>query len=396
MTVTRGPRSSAALLEAAVLSCFDTAPTLNRAEVARHTGLSRTVVTSVLNTLVDRGTLSVVAGSPVRTPGRPAIAYQLRAFADPVGLIRFGETTSVLTVVSPAGPYSAVPISKSATQPDRWAAEVLELLEKAGSKYCSPVRQVVVAAPFPVSQDGHPAIPASAVRDERLAGHFRAVEEAHARLSATLRQPVVLVNDAQLAGLGEAVFGAATGDHSSVHLSVRHGFGCGIVIGGHLFTGPGGTAGEIAHVQISADGRECLCGGRGCLATLLTSKHTDHALATLYGRPLTPVETNELVAARDPMAMEFYQDIGHKAARALAGLVTVLTPDVIVIDAELGPAHIPFTTSLADGLAEHCPPTQLQDLRLVRGRLLDAQAYGAVALRLDAPGRRGTVTQNRL
>lgn len=383
MAVTRGPRSSANLLEKAVLACFDTARTLSRAEIAERTGLSRTVVTSVLAALVDRETLSVVAGSRNKGPGRPAYAYQLRRLAAPVALIRFDEFTSSLTLVSSSGPPRAVTITEQPARHAGWVTAVTELLEKPDGHTLQPVRQVVIAAPFPVSQDGSPAIPASAVRHERLAAYFRTVQGAHARLSTALRQPVVLVNDAQLAGLGEAVFGAAVGIRSSVHLSVRHGFGCGLVLDGHLFTGPGGTAGEIAHVQINPDGPECLCGGRGCLATQLTSKHTDRSLADLYGRPLTEAEADELASARDPLVMDFYQDIGHKAARALAGLVTVLTPDVIVIDAELGPAHVPFTSSLADGLAEHCPPTQLQNLRLVRGRLSDAQAYGAMALQLD-------------
>ncbi|MFD0331798.1 helix-turn-helix domain-containing protein [Streptacidiphilus monticola] len=55
MTGARGPRTSTALLEAAVVACFDPATALSRTEIADRTGLSRTVVTSLVNALVERG-----------------------------------------------------------------------------------------------------------------------------------------------------------------------------------------------------------------------------------------------------------------------------------------------------------------------------------------------------
>ncbi|MFF7335329.1 ROK family protein [Streptomyces sp. NPDC008150] len=383
-THTRGPRSSAALLESAVLACFDGARSLHRAEIAERTGLSRTVVTSLLKELVGRGTLSVAPGSRDRSPGRPAFTYQLSSVVAPVALVRLGPATTSLVLADAAGPRSADSVAALPTSPGTWDRAVLDFLRRARGGGSPGVRQVVIAAPFPVTEDGPPVLPSDGPLARRLTAQFDAVASAHERLSRWLAEPVTLVNDAQLAALGEAVFGAAAGTRASVHLSVRHGIGSGLVFDGRLFSGPGGTAGEIAHVQIDADGPDCLCGGRGCLATQLAGKDADLVLSELYGRALTGREADELVAAGDPVALRFYQDAGRKAARALSGLVTVLTPDAIVIDAQLGPAHVPFTTSLADGLGEHCPPGQIQHLRLVRGRLADAQAYGAVALQLGS------------
>ncbi|MFD0331800.1 ROK family protein [Streptacidiphilus monticola] len=185
--------------------------------------------------------------------------------------------------------------------------------------------------------------------------------------------------------MGEAVHGAAAGTRASIHLSVRHGVGAGLVIDGRLFTGVDGTAGELAHVQVVPDGARCVCGSRGCLATRLAHKEADLALAARYGRPLTPAEADALVLAGDAQAVEYYRELGELVAEALAGTVTVLTPDALVVDAQLGPAHVPFAATLTAGLSRHCPPGQIQSLRLLRGRLADAQAWGAAAY-APAPG----------
>ncbi|OIJ65333.1 ROK family protein [Streptomyces mangrovisoli] len=380
MTAHRGQRSSAALLESAILDCFDGVTALHRAEIVQRTGLSRTVVASLLSVLTARGVLLMTHVERTGTPGRPAFAYQLRSAVGPVLLIRVSGSALGLSLVGPGGVRDTAAVAVPSVADSGWVDGVREFMAKAEAAQAR-TRHVVISAPFPVNQAGEPAYPSSPA----LGGSYdvlrQAVEGVRRRLVDALDRPVLMVNDAQLAALGEASFGAAVDARASVHLSVRHGIGCGLVLGGQPFTGPDGTAGEIAHVRITDTGPDCFCGGTGCLATQFGTKDIDLALAGLYGRPLTPAEADALVAANDPRAVGYYREVALKVARALAGIVTVLTPDVIVLDAELGPAHVPFASSLADGLARYCPPLQVQGLRLLRGRLRDAQAAGAMAYR---------------
>lgn len=368
MTGVRGPRTSTILLEAVVVDCFHHGVALNRAEIAERTGLSRTVVTSLVKTLVAKGTLAVVPGAQLAGPGRPAVSYRLSTAVAPVALVRLGDAGTVVTLVSDTGPGPNVTIAAHPSDAC-WGRQMRDLLARPQAVESSPVRRVVIAAPFPVAPRGW------GYGDERWPEHV-----AHELLVRDLNDTeVVLVNDAHLAALGEAVHGAGEGTRAGIHLSVRHGIGAGLVFDGKLFTGADGTAGEIAHVQVVPDVPGCGCGNKGCLASQMQYKEADVALSALCGRHLTAAEADALVAAGDPVAVGYYQDLAGLVARALAGLVTVLAPDALVIDAELGPAHVPFSAALARGLAEHCPPGQLDGLHLMRGRLSDAQAFGAAA-----------------
>ncbi|MDR1117147.1 MAG: ROK family protein [Oscillospiraceae bacterium] len=76
--------------------------------------------------------------------------------------------------------------------------------------------------------------------------------------------PVYINNDANCAALGEVVAGGAKGAKDALFVILGTGVGGGIVIDGKIYTGHNGVAGEIGHIVISLDGRECGCGRKGC------------------------------------------------------------------------------------------------------------------------------------
>jgi glucokinase len=77
--------------------------------------------------------------------------------------------------------------------------------------------------------------------------------------------PVVLDNDANVAAFAEARVGAAAGLRHVVMLTLGTGVGGGLVLGGHVYRGGSGAAGELGHVLVAAGGEPCSCGARGCL-----------------------------------------------------------------------------------------------------------------------------------
>ena len=79
--------------------------------------------------------------------------------------------------------------------------------------------------------------------------------------------PVAVGNDANVAALGEALYGCAKGAHSAVILTLGTGVGGGVVLGGRLWTGFNGAASELGHMVINPAGELCTCGQRGCLET---------------------------------------------------------------------------------------------------------------------------------
>jgi len=78
---------------------------------------------------------------------------------------------------------------------------------------------------------------------------------------------VYVGNDANCAALGEQIAGAGKGTKSFVAVTLGTGIGGGVVIDGKLLTGVNGAAGEIGHMCIEMDGRECNCKNKGCFET---------------------------------------------------------------------------------------------------------------------------------
>lgn len=83
-------------------------------------------------------------------------------------------------------------------------------------------------------------------------------------LEQQLGVPCVMDNDANVGGLGEALFGAGAGHDPLFYMTLSTGIGGGMISGGKIYRGADSYAGEIGHLTIRPDGPECLCGARGC------------------------------------------------------------------------------------------------------------------------------------
>ena len=108
-----------------------------------------------------------------------------------------------------------------------------------------------------------------------------------ARAEKALGRPAVLENDATAAAAGEHRFGAGAGTRNMVYLTISTGVGGGSVVDGRLYRGATGNGGELGHVTVDWQGRECRgCGRRGCLEAYVsgTSIAERAAEAGLDGR----------------------------------------------------------------------------------------------------------------
>jgi len=152
----------------------------------------------------------------------------------------------------------------------------------------------------------------------------------HTDLEATLGQPVRLANDADCFALSEAADGAGKGARSLFGVILGTGVGGGLVHEGRLITGPNAIAGEWGHNPLPAPnedeqpGPDCYCGRRGCVETWLSGPGLaeDH-----FRRTGERLETAE-IAAKAPETIARYHD---RLARALAGVINIFDPDVVVL-----------------------------------------------------------------
>lgn len=165
------------------------------------------------------------------------------------------------------------------------------------------------------------------------------------RLSATIAKdlnlPVILENDANAAAIGENWRGASKGFQNSICVTLGTGVGGGIILGGNILRGIDGMAGEIGHICVEPAGAPCGCGSRGCVeqyssanAMVRLTQELEHQYpkSTLQNRPrLTSLDVYEAGKASDELALEVFRQMGFYLGIALADLINVLNPEVVVI-----------------------------------------------------------------
>ncbi|MGE5676360.1 MAG: ROK family protein, partial [Mycobacterium leprae] len=166
------------------------------------------------------------------------------------------------------------------------------------------------------------------------------------RLQKALGIPVYLDNDANAAALGEFRFGAGRGVQNLVYLTVSTGIGGGIIIGGQLYQGENGNAGELGHMSVSYNGRACNCGGRGCLeaycsgTSIATRAREAVAADDSYSLLLKLAGTPERITAEtlaaaldqyDPMAMQVWAETIEILGAGIASVINVFNPQRVVL-----------------------------------------------------------------
>ena len=152
-----------------------------------------------------------------------------------------------------------------------------------------------------------------------------------ADLERMLGRKIEIQNDANCFAMAEALMGAGKGKKLVFGVIIGTGCGGGIVHNGEVLTGPQGIAGEWGHMSIDPNGPPCFCGGRGCVETLISGAGLENRYAEKFGvrKPLKEIEKEFF--AGEPQAVEFMQIFFRHFGRALANLIDILDPDVVVI-----------------------------------------------------------------
>jgi glucokinase len=201
-------------------------------------------------------------------------------------------------------------------------------------------------------------------------------------LSQALGVPVRLINDARAFTLAEARVGAGKGCSALVGVTLGTGVGGGFVLDGRLVLGYHGTAGELGHQVIDCNpgAPPCGCGNTGCLESFVRAA----ALASAAGTA-TAAEAFAADERGDPRAHAAVEKWIDYLAIGLANVVTVLTPDRIVLGGGVASAASRIITPLRERLAAHVHLTDPNHVEIVHAALgVRAGAIGAALRGLDA------------
>lgn len=229
-------------------------------------------------------------------------------------------------------------------------------------------------------------------------------------LEKKLRRPVTLVNDVDAGVYAEYRFGAAQGAHCVLGVFPGTGVGGGCVYRGQLIQGRMRSCMEIGHLIVEPNGRLCGCGQRGCLETVASrlAIAADAAIAVIRGQApnlkketgadLSEIRSGALsraIKAGDTIVKEIVCYAAYRLGVALAGVVNLLGPDVVVLGGGLVEAmEALFLREVRKAIKAHALPALQDDLRIVAARLGDyATVLGAAAWAASVKGDSGASTR---
>jgi len=167
-------------------------------------------------------------------------------------------------------------------------------------------------------------------------------------LENLLGRKIEIQNDANCFAMAEALLGAGRGKKFVFGVIIGTGCGGGIVHNGEVITGRQAITGEWGHMSIAPDGPLCYCGQRGCVETYISGGGLEARYAGQFGvkKPLREIEKD--FYAGEPKAVEFMKIFFRNFGRALANLIDVLDPDMIV----LGGGVSKFDAIYTEGVAQ--------------------------------------------
>lgn len=337
----------------------------SRADLARATGLTRVTISDLVAEFVDEGLIVELGVREDVRPGKPATLLEINRDAFHIIGIDLSDSTdfrgAVLDIDGKIIHHERVALG-NATGADA-TAKVAELVTALLPHATAPILGIGIGSPGVVDLEG------TVVSAPNLGWEGEALQAA---LRDRFGIPVIVANDANAAALAEHSFGDASRD--LMVITVGHGVGAGLILGGTPHFGSGFAAGEIGHVVVGTDGGlDCACGKQGCLETWLATPRLDAALerAAASGSP-------------QESAAGVLAEAGHHLGLALAPVVGALNLSEIVLS---GPTRLldgPLMAATVDTLRARTMPKFHGDLA-VRMTTLgdDIVTRGAAAMVLS-------------
>jgi glucokinase-like ROK family protein len=360
----------------------------SRAELARITGLSRSTISTLVADLVTSGLVDEGEGEPQvgAHRGRPPQMVSLNSSAGLALGIDFGHrhlrvAVSDLSHKVLAETWREMDVDHSAEH-GLEAAEIFvdQVLAEAGVDR-SRVIGVGMGLPGPINR-ATGTVEAASILPGWVG--VDAADEAGARLGL----PVEVENDANLGALAELVWGAGRGKSDVAYIKVSSGIGAGLISGGRLHHGVGGTAGEIGHTLVAEGGAVCRCGNRGCLETLASARAIADLLSTSRREEISTRRLLELSAASDQAAQRLIGDAGRAIGLAVANMCNVLNPERVIVGGDLSAAGDVLLGPVRETVRRNAIPSAVEDLEIVPGVLGErAELLGALALVLHESDR---------
>ncbi|MDH6462948.1 putative NBD/HSP70 family sugar kinase [Micromonospora sp. A200] len=346
VSLLRGASAAAAEVFRSIL----TRGPISRIDIARLAGLSQAAVTKAVAPLIGAGLVSnQLESQRDGQPGRPAnplmvvadalVFIGIKVNADEIVGVATDLTTSILA--SDRRPLHSTKLDVVADAIEATTTTLVDTLGGRAERICA------VAVTVSGDVDAHSGV----VRESAIMG-WTDVPLAKI-LTGRLDRDVLVENDVRALTIGEHWFGVGVGTASFAIVTIGRGIGSGLHVNGEVVEGAYGVAGEIGHLPLTSPDRICPCGRRGCVEAVAGTPAIVAEVSRGHGRELSIDEVLDLAHRGDPVAVRTFEQAATVIGTAIATLVNLAGPELVIIGGEAVSDFDLFEAHLRAAFAEH-------------------------------------------
>ncbi|MDP4091093.1 MAG: ROK family transcriptional regulator [Bacillota bacterium] len=346
---------------------------LTKLDIARNLDISVPTVTTIVGELIEEG-LVEEAGMAGSTGGRkPVIIRFLPDSRYSIGVdLGTDSVRAILTNLD-----SRIIVDKRKALKSREEANVLasiEVLVKEILKEQGINKEILLGVGF--------SLPGT-VDEENLklemAANLKLKNLSFSSFKDLFEVPIYLENEANAGALAEWQLGIARDKRNVIYISITEGVGGGIIIDGKMYKGTAMRAGEIGHMTINKNGRQCNCGKKGCWETYASKKALINDYIENGGEATDNIKTiMDMLSKGDEKAAKVIEKYINDLAEGIQNLLFIFNPDNIVIGGDISSYPDIILGSLTDRIFEQNQFYSTGDVNIMFSALgEDANILGA-------------------
>jgi glucokinase-like ROK family protein len=314
---------------------------ISRVDIARKLGLSRSTVTEAVKDLLASRYIAEI-GSGVSSGGRCPVVLEFQDNSKFIVGVDVGATHISVALTNLRGKLlNWIEIKHPVREDPKGTWElVIELCKQCieeSELNAGSLMSIGIAFPSPVDPL-HPETLSESILPgwDGLSG----IEE----LRSHFNIPIFVDNDANLGALAEHWWGGGRGIEDLVYIKLGNGIGAGYILGGEIYRGAKGIAGEMSHMSININGNQCGCGLKGCLATYLASWAIElRAKDLLSAYPDSDLNLGELnvwmieeaALGGDNLALKLVREASEYLSIAISSIVNLINPSKVIVGGSL-------------------------------------------------------------
>ena len=351
---------------------------LSRTELADKMGLTRAAVSLIITDLLES---NVIQETEVRSApsGRPPVILEINPKAGLVGAIDMGATHMSIALADFTAriaqeedfPFDVKNGPQACLQ--EASNNFLGMLSSQGLSV-GDLSAVGIGVPGPVITEA-----GIVIAPPIMPGWDR--YPIRSALEKMWKLPITLNNDAELGALGEWAYGAGRGEKNIAYIKVGSGIGAGLILDQQIYGGTTGAAGEIGHLTIDENGPLCNCGNHGCLEAFagghaiaeqgrqLAKSGKRTLLTDMKPDQITAHEVSEAARRGDIHAQEILTRAGTFIGIAIAGLINLFNPSIVIIGGGVSQVGDTLTTSIRKAVRERAMRASEQSVRITTAML---------------------------